>query len=123
MTDDFFGQDLSLPALAGERDDESRYRQIRDARFVDCELRGPAIVHAGPGFLLASAAHFDLRQEDALRPLAPDQTIPDDAIVVDDCFLDGCRFHGLRFTGDGGQLSYLFQHCTFGPDRLPFALA
>ena len=120
MTDDFFGQDVSLQALAGDHVGESGHRQIRHVKFVDCELRGPAVIHPGPGFMLVSPAQFDLTQSEALQPLTPAQEIPSGAIVLDDCFLDGCRFHQLQFVGEATLLNYLFQYCVFGTEHRPF---
>jgi hypothetical protein len=113
VTDDFFGQDLSLPALAGDSG------RIAGVRFVDCELRGPAVVRVGPGFLLVGTAEFDLPQAEALRG----GEAPPDAILIDDCFVDGSRFHGVAVVGDPDELARHFGDCVFGDERAPYRAA
>lgn len=109
-------EDVALPDLARQPHPEVP-RQIINREFVDCDIRGPLVVHTGQGFLLAALAEFEAEQEEALRPLAAGDTLPDDVVLLDDCRMTGCRFHEVVFTGAVSEINLLFRNATFAGQR------
>ena len=73
---------------------------IRDKRFVNCVIEGPAIMLPVKGCRFDGCDFGDARGDMRnllVRPLSPTRITG--AIAVEDCVFETCRFFAVGFTG------------------------
>ena len=86
------GKVVRLCELAGDEG------VIRGFVFIDCDVRGPAIIYPRNSTFVQVA--FGGPADAMLWEISVDRTHVIGAILVDDCTFERCRFTSVGFTGN-----------------------